>query len=258
MRSAAEALQKLAMDPHYVGGRIGMLAVLHTWARTLGHHPHVHCLVPGGGLSPNGRWVPARKDYLVPVRPLSRIFRGIFRDRAKLALPDQTWAAGVWKQDWVVHAEPILQRPDAVLNYLGRYVHRVAITNNRILSIQDGRVSFRYRKVGESHNRTMTLSAHEFIRRFLQHVLPNGFHKVRYYGLWAPANRQHLRRLQEDLRQQQQTEGDIEQAKPLPTDRHDQPKTPAPAEPPRCPQCHEGHLQWVARITPASRDPPHA
>lgn len=258
MRSAAEALQKLARDPRHVGGRIGLLAVLHTWTRTLEYHPHVHGLVPGGGLSPDGRWIPARKDYLVPVRALSRLFRGIFMERAKRALPDQTWVACSWKQDWVVYAKPTARRPEAVLHYLGRYVHRVAIANSRILSIDDGRVTFRYRKVGVAELRTMTLSAQEFIRRFLQHVLPSGFHKVRYYGLWAPGHRQHLQRLQEHLPQKEQTAGDLEQTKSLPGDRHDHPDTPTRTEPLRCPQCHHGHLQWVARIPPSPRDPPRA
>ena len=261
MRSAAEALQKLATDPRFVGGRIGMLAVLHTWTRTLEYHPHVHCLVPGGGLGPDGCWISARKDYLVPVRALSRLFRGTFMQRAKRAVPDQTWPTCVWKQDWVVYAKPTIQRPDAVLAYLGRYVHRVAITNSRILSADDGRVTFRYRRVGDPQGRTMTLSAHEFIRRFLQHVLPNGLHKVRYYGLWAPANRKHLHRLREELSVHEQAEShepseSFEQEESLPSDRHDDQENPPRCELLRCPQCHEGHLHWVARIPPGARDPP--
>ena len=211
-------------------------------------------MVPGGGLSSDGRWLAARKNYLIPVKALSRLFRGIFMEHAKRALPAQIWPASVWKQNWVVFAKATLRNPETLLKYLGRYVHRVAITNSRILSIDDGRVAFRYRRVADAQGRTMTLSAHEFIRRFLQHVLPNGFHKVRYYGLWAPAHRRTLRRLQESFRQQD----DIEQTESLPADRHDQPPSPAPAEPLRCPQCHEGHLRWVARVRPCARDPPHA
>ena len=262
MRSAAEALQKLAMDPHYVGGRIGILAVLHTWTRTLEYHPHVHCLVPAGGLGTDGRWIPARKDYLVPVRALSRLFRGIFMQRAKRLVPDEAWATCVWKHDWVVYAKTTVRRPDAVLAYLGRYVHRIAITNSRILSIDDGRVTFRYRRVGDPQGRTMTLSVHEFIRRFLQHVLPNGFHKVRYYGLWAPANRKRLHRLREELSKDEQSGSrepseSFEQAESLPANRHDDDQqSPPRSERLRCPQCHEGHLQWVARIPPGARDPP--
>jgi len=258
MRSAAEALQKLARDPRYVGGRIGMLAVLHTWTRTLEYHPHVHCLVPGGGLGADGRWVPACKDYLVPVRALSRLFRGIFMQCAKRALPGQTWATGLWKQDWVVYAKPTVRHPDAVLAYLGRYVHRVAITNSRILSMDDDRVTFRYRRVNDSRQRTMTLSAHEFIRRFLQHVLPDGFHKVRYYGLWAPANRKHLHRLREEFNAHEHSES-FEQSESFPTDRRDDDQeNPARCEPLRCPQCHQGRLYWVAYIPPGARGPPGA
>lgn len=262
MRSAAEALQKLAMDSRYVGGRIGMLAVLHTWTRTLEYHPHVHCLVPGGGLDADGRWVRARKDYLVPVKALSRLFRGIFMERAKRVLPDQTWPTCVWKQDWVVYAKPTPRHPDAVLIYLGRYVHRIAIANSRILSIDNGQVIFRYQRVGQSRPRTMRLGAGEFIRRFLQHVLPDGFHKVRYYGLWAPANRKHLNRLREDLSRHEPSESleqteSFGQAESLPTDRHDDDQeSPPRSEPLRCPQCHEGRLHWVARIPPGARDPP--
>jgi hypothetical protein len=258
MRAAAHALQKLAMDPRYVGGRIGILAVLHTWSRTLEYHPHVHCLVPGGGLDGNGHWVPAREDYLVPVRALSRLFRGIFMARAKHALPDQRWPTSLWNQEWVVYAKPTAKRPDAVLAYLGRYVHRIAISNSRILSMDDARVTFRYYRVGHPQPRTMTLVAPEFIRRFLQHVLPDGFHKVRYYGLWAPAYRKHLHRLGEDLSKHETVEPSEPTESSL-TDRHDHGQESADrCETPRCPQCHEGRLQWVARIPPGSRDPPHA
>lgn len=251
MQSATESLQKLAADPRYIGGQLGILAVLHTWTRTLEYHPHVHCLIPGGGMRPNGTWAPARKDFLVPVRALSKVFRGKFMAKAKRMLPDQAWSADVWKQDWVVFAKRTVQRPEAVLNYLGRYVHRVAIANSRILSIDGGRVTFSYRRVNDSHKRTMTLSAHEFIRRFLQHVLPNGFHKVRYYGLWAPANHKHLHRLREEL-----ATGD--QVKPDPTDQfnHDDLGKSKQLELARCPQCQKGNLCYVSRIPRGSRAPP--
>jgi len=232
-------------------------AVLHTWTRTLEYHPHVHGLVPGGGLGADGHWIPARVDYLVPVRALSRLFRGIFMARAKRALPDPKWPTSVGNQEWVVYAKPTVKNPDAVLSYLGRYVHRIAISNRRIRSIDDGQVTFRYRKVGDSQQRTMTLSAHEFIRRFLQHVLPDGFHKVRYYELWASANRKNLQRLQEELSRHEPPADGLEQADSLPTDRHDDPESPHHSERLRCPQCHEGRLHWVARIPPGSRDPPH-
>lgn len=251
MKSAAESLQKLAADPRYVGGQLGILAALHTWTRTLEYHPHVHCLIPGGGMRPDGTWAPARKDFLVPVRALSTIFRGKFMAKAKRMLPDQAWSADVWKHDWVVYAKRTVQRPEAVLNYLGRYVHRVAIANSRILSIDEGRVTFSYRRVDDSHKRTMTLAAHEFIRRFLQHVLPNGFHKVRYYGLWAPANHKHLHRLREEL-------ATGEPVKHHQVDRpdHDDSEAPYRIEPSRCPQCQKGNLCWVSQIPSGARAPP--
>jgi len=147
MKSAAESLIKLAGDPHYVGGLIGILAVLHTWTRTLVYHPHVHCLVPGGGVSQQNEWRPARKDYLVPVKALSKIFRGIFRDGLAQMLPQANVPSNVWRKKWVVYCKPTVQGADQVLAYLGRYVHRIAIPNSRIVSIEDGNVTFRYQEV---------------------------------------------------------------------------------------------------------------
>lgn len=253
MKAAAKALIKLAADPRYVGGKIGILAVLHTWTRTLEYHPHVHCLVPGGGVSPDGSWTPSRPDYLVPVKALSKIFRGIFVDLARKALPDITLPTSIWKQSWVVYSKATTQGADCVLDYLGRYVHRVAIANSRIVSIDGGRVVFRYRKVGETTGRTMSLDAHEFIRRFLQHVLPRGVHKVRYYGLWAPSNRALLQRIRDELTEHQT---DLVVRDP----REPQPSKPArstrPREGQRCPHCGAGVLVWLAAVPRSSRAPP--
>ncbi|MHC4789500.1 MAG: IS91 family transposase [Planctomycetota bacterium] len=255
MKSAARALIQLAADPKYVGGRIGMLAILHTSGRTLIYHPHVHCLVPGGGLSADGHWLTARQDYLVPVRALSRMFRGIFLDLARQQLPEVRLPQGLWKQEWVVYCKPSVQGVQNVLNYLGRYVHRVAIANSRIVSIDDGQVRFRYQKSGSSHWRTMTLDAQEFIRRFLQHVLPNRFHKVRYYGLWAPSNRRLLRRIQLLLRFDPSGQPTSEPAAEAPA----QPQAPCPTAAlagQRCPYCHNGLLVWIRRLPPQPRIPP--
>jgi hypothetical protein len=173
------------------------MAVLHTWTRTLVYHPHVHCLVPGGGLSTDGQWRPARRHYLVPEKPLSLIFRAMFRDGLAKLLPDAKVPPAVWKKGWVVDCKPsAVYGTQQVLNYLARYVHRIAITNGRILSMEDGNVTFRYQQVDDPTWKTMTLEAHEFIRRFLQHVLPAGMHKVRYFGLWHPARRRLLRQVQ--------------------------------------------------------------
>ena len=162
MKAAGRSLIKLAADPHYVGGRIGVMAVLHTWSRTLDYHPHVHCLVPGGGLI-GDQWIPARKGFLVPVRALSRVFRGIFMETAAKELPGVTIPKAVWDTDWVVYCKPAVQGPEKVLQYLGRYVHRVAISNSRILSIDNGQVRFRYQKASSRRWRTTTLSAMEFM-----------------------------------------------------------------------------------------------
>jgi hypothetical protein len=250
MKSAAMALMKLAANPRYVGGQIGVMAVLHTWDRTLGYHPHVHCLVPGGGVA-HDRWTPARKGFLVPVRALSKVFRGIFMETAARELPGVTIPKAVWDTEWVVYCKPAVQGPDKVLQYLGRYVRRVAISNSRILSIDNGRVCFRYQKSGSRRWRTMTLSATEFIRRYLQHVLPRGFHKVRYYGLLAVAHRKRLRRLQNDLAA---NAPNGEPAEP-PADQPPPAVTPPPKGRP-CLTCDKGTLVLVGRIPRRVRPPP--
>jgi hypothetical protein len=251
MKAAAKALIQLAADPHYVGGLIGVIGILHTWSRTLVYHPHVHCLVPGGGASRDGQWLSARKNFLVPVKALSKLFRGSFLHLAAKALPQATIPASARKRPWVVYCKPALQGTDNVLTYLGRYVHRVAITNNRILSLDEGNVCFRYRNCRDSHGRVMTLGAYEFIRRFLQHVLPKGFHKVRYYGLCAPANRRLLHQIQlalpaTDLAASTAQPSVQSQAQPLTT-----PQAPRP-----CPSCNIGTLIFLRRLCPQPRPPP--
>ena len=254
MKAAAASLIKLAADPHYVGGLVGVMTVLHTWSRTLEYHPHVHCLVPAGGVTTDGRWIPARSKYLVPVKALSKIFRGMFRDLLTAALPDVQFPPSVWRRDWVVYCKPAVQGADRVLEYLARYVHRIAITNGRILAIDDGHVTFRYQKTGESCWRTMTLNAEEFIRRFLQHVLPAGAHRVRYYGLWAPANRPLLRRVLVALLTSSSASTPVLPVQPsLPV------KPPAPGSTLRgnsCPFCSTGTLLLLRRLPPQTRAPP--
>lgn len=196
MKAAAKSLTKLAADPRYVGGQLGILAVLHTWTGTLTYHPHVHCLVPAGGVSQDGRWLSARKDYLVPVDALSPIFRGMFLEMARQALPRANLSGVARGKQWVVYCKPTVQGTERVLQYLARYVHRVALANSRLVRIEADQVTFRYRDRGKRQARTMTLPSLEFLRRFLQHVLPRGTHKVRYYGFWSPFHRQLLRRIQ--------------------------------------------------------------
>jgi hypothetical protein len=208
-RTAAETVRTIAADPKHLGAEIGLVAVLHTWGQTLHHHPHVHCVVPGGGPSLDGtRWVACRPGFFLPVRVLSRLFRrlflaeldaafvagqlGFFGARAELAEP-AAFARQLNKLrrvEWVVYAKPPFGGPEQVLAYLGRYTHRVAISNARLVSISDGEVAFRwkdYRHHGGS--KVMTLTADEFIRRFLLHTLPDGFHRIRHYGFLANGHR---------------------------------------------------------------------
>ena len=208
-RSAAETLSTIAADPKHLGAQLGITAVLHTWGQTLQHHPHVHCVVPGGGPSLDGtRWIACRPDFFLPVRVLSRLFRrlflqglenafnagklGFFGDLAVLADP-----AAFTKRleqlrriDWVVYAKPPFGGPEQVLAYLGRYTHRVAIANSRLISLCDGKVSFSWKDYRQNSKvKVMTLHAEEFIRRFLLHSLPDGFHRIRHYGFLANGGR---------------------------------------------------------------------
>lgn len=253
IRAAAESLMKLAADPRYIGGRIGVVCVLHTWTRALLYHPHVHCLVPGGAPSSDATgWRPARNRFLVPVAALSAIFRARFMRLARSALPDERFPQSLWDRSWVVHAKPAIQGPERVLDYLGRYVHRVAITNRRILSLDDHGVTFRYKDSREQRWKTMTLSHLEFTRRLLQHVLPRGVHKVRNFGLFAPSNRHRLPALQAALTKGKGDEdrGASEEPK-VKTD-----PRPPPRPPPACPHCALGHMVVILWIPRAPRAPP--
>jgi len=193
--TSAAAVQQLAQDHRFVGGQVGLMGVLHTWSRNLIYHPHVHYLIPGGGLDVDGQtWVPSRKSFFLPVKALSIIFRAKFRD----ALKKTDWLdqvpKEVWNQDWVVHCQPV-GNGVAALKYLAPYIFRVAITNKRILKLDDGKVTFTYKDSSSGESRICTLQTKEFIRRFLQHVLPKGFVKVRYYGFFSSAKRKVLARI---------------------------------------------------------------
>ena len=238
-QSSAAALQKLALDPRFVGGRIGMIGVLHTCDRTLGYHPHIHYLVPGGGLSPDhSQWLPARNKFLVRVELLSMIFKAKFRDALKKTELFEAVPAEVWKKNWVVHSEPVGSGREA-LSYLARYLFRVAISNSRLLSLDDDKVAFEYEDSDTKERRVMSLAAMEFIRRFLQHVLPKGFMKVRYYGLLSPRNRNLLAVVMYLLAAHAVAEG---------------PKTPAKTEL-RCPKCGNP-LRLLGRVSHFARGPP--
>lgn len=203
-RAAFDALATLAADPKFLGADIGALAVLHTWTRTLEWHPHVHLLVPGGGLADDGvtwRTPPRRKAaFLVPVKPLAKLFRALFLRRARRALqiahPGTTLPDIPWSKSWVVFAKPAVQGAERVLEYLGRYVHRTALAESALVASDERRVTFRYRDSRDQRQKTMSLSGQEFLRRFLQHVPPKGFHRVRAFGLLHPHQRTQLKRLQ--------------------------------------------------------------
>jgi hypothetical protein len=208
-RASAEALRNVAADRRYLGAEIGAISVLHTWGQSLHHHPHVHCIVPGGGISPDQtRWVACPPGFFLPVRVLSRSFRDLFVHRmraafangelrfpaslAALADPAAFTArlAAVAEIEWVVNAKPPFAGPEQVLGYLGRYTHRVAIANSRLVGFEDGQVSFTwkdYRQDGKT--KVMTLEADEFIRRFLQHTVPDGFHRIRHIGFLSNRHR---------------------------------------------------------------------
>ena len=188
-KSSAAALQKLAKDPRFVGGDIGMMGGLHTWRRDMGYHPHVHFIVPGGGLSPDRtQWLPSAPDFFVPVEALSPIFRAKFRDALKKTDLFDSVPAEVWKKDWVVNCIPVASG-DAALKYLAPYVYRIAITNNRIEKLENDHVTFRYKNSDTGQWETATLPAFDFIHRFLQHVLPKSFIKIRYFGFLSPTKR---------------------------------------------------------------------
>mgnify|MGYP003775696623 CR=1 FL=1 len=210
-RTSAETLATIAADPRHLGVRIGMTSVLHSWGSALTHHPHVHIIAPGGGLSPDDtRWIACRPGFFLPVRVLSRLFRRLFiegllalhrarnlvffGDLAGLAEADTfaAWLAPLRKSEWVVYAKPPFGGPEAVLAYLSRYTHRVAISNNRLISADAKTVTFRwkdYRIKNGDRQKVMRLATNEFIRRFLIHVLPDGFHRIRHYGFLASAGR---------------------------------------------------------------------
>ena len=211
-KAASETMLTIAADPRHLGARIGITAVLHTWGSPMTHHPHIHMIVPGGGISLDGaRWISSRPAFLLPVRVLGKLFRRLFLTKLfELHAAGQLQFFGIQsgledprtfkrhltpvrRKTWVVYAKPPFSGPEAVLAYLSRYTHRVAISNSRLISFDKAGVAFRYkdyRRSGDERYRVMTLHADEFVRRFLLHVLPTGFHRIRHYGLLASTGRQ--------------------------------------------------------------------
>src|SRR6266496_2367645 len=197
-RTSSQALLKLAQDPRFVGGRVGIVGVLHTWTRQLLYHPHVHYIVTGGGLSADGNWKSARPDFLVPEKALAIIFRAKLRDELIKAALFAAVNRRAWKKRWVVDCEPVGSGEQA-FQYLAPYIFRVAISNNRLRKLEHGNVTFTYKKSATDQLKSAKVTAAEFIRRFLQHVLPPRFIKVRYYGLLSPAQRQLLQQARQLL-----------------------------------------------------------
>jgi hypothetical protein len=264
-RAASETLRKIAADPKHLGAEIGFLGVLHTWGQNLLHHPHVHFLVPGGGISPDGNsWIACRPGFFLPVTVLSRMFRGLF-----LHYLENAFAAGalrffsayrhlhehaafrrhlapVWNTNWVVYSKRPFAGPAQILDYVGRYTHRVAISNNRLLSMDNGKVTFRWKDYRDGdRQKRMTIDGGEFIRRFLIHVLPDGFHRIRYFGFLGNCHRAgKLQRCRELL--------GMAPGAPTPTEPHADYRDRFEALTGRslreCPHCHTGIMVVIGCI----------
>jgi hypothetical protein len=242
-RTSAAATQQLAHDPRFVGGRIGMIGVLHTWTRDLSYHPHVHYLVPGGGLAEDGEsWLQSRKSFFLPVKPLSILFRAKFRDALRGTDLFERVPAEAWTQDWVaVGCQPVGSGV-AALKYLAPYIFRVALSNRRLHRLTSDQVTFSYKDSGSGDTRFRTLSVEEFIRRFLQHVLPKGFVKVRYYGIFSPGKRHLLAAVRRLLARFCTATLSRKRAQRDQRER-------------RCPACGR-EMQWVQALQPRVRPPP--
>jgi hypothetical protein len=256
MQAAAGAIIDLARDPRFVGGTVAVLAVLHTWDRQLNFHPHVHCLVSGGGISEDGTtWHPARRRFLLPVKALARLVRGRLRDLLRRRCPDLVVPDAVWHLPWIAHVTAWGEGEQAVLDYLARYVFRIAISNARITGLDETGVTFRYQDRKTGRQCSCRLTGEEFLRRFLQHVLPRGLHKVRYFGLWHPARRADAARVRQMLRlQAPPPTGPVPEPAVLAPDPAAATTASAavpPAEPRLCPHCHRGRLVFLRMLSRA-------
>jgi hypothetical protein len=266
-KAASQTLLRIAADPKHLGARIGFFAVLHTWGQTLRHHPHVHCVVPGGGLTQDGtQWVACRSGFFLPVRVLSRLFRRLFLDWLNKAFQQgrlqfhgklhhladpqafQDYLNQCASSDWVVHSKSHSCTPERAIEYLAHYTHKVAISNHRLLSLQDGRVTFRYKDYrDQDKTKEMTIAATEFIRRFLLHILPDAFMRIRYYGLFGNPHRarnlalcrQFLSVHHQPAQQQQPTEDFTSRFHHL-----------TGLEPARCPECKKGSMIRLQSVPP--------
>jgi hypothetical protein len=270
-RATAETLTTIAADPQHLGAEIGFFAVLHTWGQTLLFHPHLHCVVPGGGLSPDGKtWISCRPRFFLPVEVLSCLFRRLFLkylqkafdsgqlqfsgSLEKLRDPHQfrRYLAPLKNSKWVVYAKPPFGGPQQVLDYVGRYTHRVAISNNRLLDIENDRVSFRWKDYRDNgQQKTMTLSAEEFIRRFLIHVLPDGFQRIRYFGFLCNRYRQDkLVQCRQLLGMPALNPKTAEEDQAIDYDHLYEKLTGSSL--PQCPLCHQGRMIVVEVLIPGA------
>jgi hypothetical protein len=250
MKATAEAIIELARDRRHVGGTVGVMAVLHTWTQQLVYHPHVHCLVTGGGVSDDGRdWHPARGNFLIPTRPLAVLVRAKMKADLVKRRPNLVLPKAAWRKPWVIHCTAWGDGADAVLRYLARYVFRVAITEGRIVRLDDNGVDIRHKHRASGRWHTTRLNGHEFMRRFLQHVLPKGLHKVRYSGLWHHSRRDQAARARQQLALDHSRVAGPKQeaAEPVATARDRSTALPSPP-PRRCPYCKAGHLQHVRML----------
>lgn len=263
-RATAETLQTIAADPKHLGAQIGFFCILHTWGQTLTAHPHLHCVVPGGGISLDGRrWIACRPGFFLPVKVLSRRFRKLY-----LRYLEQAYAAGklqfhgdleqladgqnfarylapLAEMEWVVYAKPPFGGPERVLDYLGRYTHRIAISNNRLIELKDGKVTFAYKDYKhEQRQKVMTLSADEFLRRFLMHILPDGFQRIRHYGLLGNRHRA------ENLARCRGLLGVVAPTTERQRDYRERYRQLTGQDPLRCPQCQIGEMLRIA-VLPA-------
>ena len=264
-RAVSETMRRIAADPQHLGAEIGFLAVLHTWGQNLLHHPHLHCLVPGGGIAPDGRrWISCRPGFFLPVRVLSRMFRGLF-----LHYLEKAFAAGelnffsahrhlqepaafrrhlapAYANEWVVYAKRPFAGPAQVLDYVGRYTHRVAISNNRLVSLDGGEVRFRWKDYRDGNRqKTMTLEGGEFIRRFLIHVLPDGFHRIRYYGFLGNSHRARKLARCRELLEMAPTGSAVD---PQPADYRDRYAALTGRSLRECPHCHTGIMVVIGCV----------
>jgi Putative transposase/Transposase zinc-binding domain len=251
-QTSAAALQALTLDPHSLGGQVGMVGVLHTWTRDLASHPHVHSLVPGGALSPEGvQWLsPRSAAWLVPVRALSRLFRGKCKAALTTTGLDALVPPQVWHKAWVTHCQPAGTGTEVLASF-APYIYRIALTNNRLETLEDGQVTFRFKKRTGTGWKRLTLPAEAFLHRFLQHVLPRGFIKVRSYGLLSPSRRKMLPHIRTLVATCPSTASAPESA---PLAAPDKPP-PTPTAERRCRQCG-GLLVFLGRLSPAPREPP--